>query len=169
MKHIRAKVILLGRSGVGKTSLVRRYISNEFSERHVETLGVRVEKRVETMADAKVELMLWDLAGGRDGDTWDQGFVAGAAATLYVVDQSDPNSFADFQQFIAATREQVKTPISRLLLNKSDLTPAAELPAMLASLDANSGFGTPQNVSAKLGDNVAQVFADIAQQLCNTP
>lgn len=165
MKHIRAKVILLGRSGVGKTSLVRRYISNEFSERHVETLGVRVEKRVEITSTAKVELMLWDLAGEPSGDQWDPGFITGAAATLFVADQSNPETFANFEQFIDATRQQIATPVSRLLLNKSDLPAAAEIPAMLASLDPSWGLGDPLQVSAKLGENVAQVFADIAKAL----
>jgi len=146
---------------------VRRYISNEFSERHVETLGVRVEKRLEDTANAMVELMLWDLAGNRDGQSWDPGFIGGATVVLYVVDQSNPTSFNSFNKFIAATREQTDAPMSRLLLNKSDLEPAPELQTMLDNLDANWSLGSPYRVSAKMGDNVSQVFADIAEHLSN--
>ena len=60
---LKKKVVMLGAYGVGKTSLVRRFVSNKFSDEYLSTLGVRIEKREIALGDQALELLLWDVAG----------------------------------------------------------------------------------------------------------
>ena len=55
------KVCMLGGFAVGKTSLVRRFVSNVFSDHYHTTIGVTVEKKSVTVDDRDVMLVLWDL------------------------------------------------------------------------------------------------------------
>ena len=57
------KIVLLGHFGVGKTSLVRRYIDSAFSEDYLVTVGVHVKKKDVVVNDEPVTLIIWDIEG----------------------------------------------------------------------------------------------------------
>jgi small GTP-binding protein len=61
------KVCMLGAAGVGKTSLVSRYVMSIFSDKYLTTLGVKIDKKFLTLEGQDVTLMLWDLAGEEKG------------------------------------------------------------------------------------------------------
>ncbi len=54
---------MLGGFGVGKTSLVRRYVQSIFSDTYLTTVGVKIEKKMVNVGAADVALILWDIAG----------------------------------------------------------------------------------------------------------
>ncbi len=161
MNTVRVKVILVGNSAVGKTSLVRRYVSNEFSERHIETLGARVEKRTISLPNAQVEMMIWDLAGEQDASNLKQSFVQGANGVLYVGDIANCESLKSLEHYASHCRSLLEQPIEFLLLNKSDLGPAEGAVAIVDTLDLNTHW----SLSAKTGDRVEAMFNDLAARL----
>lgn len=57
------KVLLVGNFGVGKTSLIRRFVLNEFSEDYISTIGVRVSTKLVTIDSQTIKLLIWDVAG----------------------------------------------------------------------------------------------------------
>lgn len=57
------KVILVGESGVGKTNLLTRYISNKFFVGTNTTIGIEFSSKVITVKDTPVKVQLWDTAG----------------------------------------------------------------------------------------------------------
>ena len=63
---IQKKVAMLGMYAVGKTSLVKQFISSLFDERYHTTIGVKVDKKMLTIRDQEVMLLLWDIAGAED-------------------------------------------------------------------------------------------------------
>ena len=60
---LQKKVCMLGGFGVGKTSLVRRYVQSIFSDTYLTTVGVKIEKKMVNVGAADVALILWDIAG----------------------------------------------------------------------------------------------------------
>ena len=54
---------MLGAFGVGKTSLVRRYVESIFSDTYLTTVGVKIDKKTLNVGDEPVTLILWDIAG----------------------------------------------------------------------------------------------------------
>ena len=61
-KHIIRKICLLGDGGVGKTSLISRYVLNSYSDEYVKSIGTRVSKKVMDY-DGLLTLMIWDVLG----------------------------------------------------------------------------------------------------------
>ena len=60
------KVCVLGAFGVGKTSLVRRYVQSIFSDAYLTTVGVKIDKKNLNVGETPVTLILWDIAGEDD-------------------------------------------------------------------------------------------------------
>lgn len=63
MAVLQKKICMLGGFSVGKTSLVRRYVHSVFSDAYLTTVGVKIDKKIVTLPDRTVNLILWDLAG----------------------------------------------------------------------------------------------------------
>lgn len=59
---IAKKVLLVGNFGVGKTSLIRRFVLNEFSEDYISTIGVRVSTKILNVEEEEMKLLIWDVA-----------------------------------------------------------------------------------------------------------
>ena len=65
---IAKKVLLVGNFGVGKTSLIRRYVLNEFSEDYISTIGARVSTKIVKVNNQEIKFLIWDVAGVNDND-----------------------------------------------------------------------------------------------------
>jgi small GTP-binding protein len=63
---IQKKIALLGAPGVGKTSLVRRFVESLFDEKYLTTIGVKVDKKTVQVRGQDVLLMIWDIAGAEE-------------------------------------------------------------------------------------------------------
>src|SRR5947207_15393201 len=67
LKHVKAKVCLVGDVAVGKTSLIRRFVQDEFDDRYIATVGAKVTKKTVEVewrgAPAMLDMMVWDISG----------------------------------------------------------------------------------------------------------
>ncbi|TLZ94344.1 MAG: hypothetical protein E6K04_01825, partial [Methanobacteriota archaeon] len=67
LKHVKAKVCLVGDVAVGKTSLIRRFVQDEFDDRYIATVGTKVTKKTVDVtwkgAPAMLDMMVWDIMG----------------------------------------------------------------------------------------------------------
>ena len=80
------KVCMLGGFAVGKTSLVRRFVSNVFSDHYHTTIGVTVEKKSVIVDDRDVMLVLWDLYGEDEFQRVRDSYLRGSAGYILVMD-----------------------------------------------------------------------------------
>ena len=118
---IQKKICMLGSYGVGKTSLVSRFISSIFSDRYLTTIGVKIEKKRINYLDQEVTLLIWDIAGADDAYTIPNSFIRGSAGYLLVIDGSR-RSTLDVAASLNIQVENELGPIPFVvLINKSDL------------------------------------------------
>ncbi|VDN48902.1 unnamed protein product, partial [Dibothriocephalus latus] len=92
-KKILLKVIILGDSGVGKTSLMNQYVTQRFSNQYKATIGADFMTK-ETMVDDRVAtLQIWDTAGQERFQSLGVAFYRGADCCVLVYDVTMPNTF----------------------------------------------------------------------------
>lgn len=161
MKLIRKKIVLIGAFGVGKTSLVRRFVSNEFSESYISTIGVRVEKRVLELDDVNMELMVWDVAGEDEFSRLQAGYLRGASGVLLIADATRSWTLIKAQELKNEHEKLTGSAPWHCIINKSDLDTDGQLEAALAGTD----FTDAPRLSAKTGDGVEQAFELMARQI----
>jgi len=157
---IAKKVLLVGNFGVGKTSLIRRFVLNEFSEDYISTIGVRVSTKVVDLDGEQVKMMIWDVAGTSDDEKLPKSYFLGASAAMYVFDLSREETY----NTLDAQLDMVKglSGLSEVVMvgNKKDLLSETELAAVLEKITLPVDLVT----SAKQDENVEDAFVALAKQ-----
>ena len=92
-ERVPLKVIILGDSGVGKTSLLNRYVNNKFDNRYQATIGADFRTKETEVEGTLVTLQIWDTAGQERYQSLGSAFYRGADACLLVFDLSSQESF----------------------------------------------------------------------------
>ncbi len=158
------KICLTGDFAVGKTSLVRRFVSNVFSDDYITTVGVKVETRIVTLASGEdVKLVIWDMAGSNTLSTVSQSYLQGASGYLLVADGTRPETFHSALELKKAVDAFLGDPPSIGLLNKADLKKSWAVTDDMLRLSSQPDYW--RNSSALTGDAVEGAFLDLAQAM----
>ncbi|MFZ3215467.1 MAG: Rab family GTPase [Candidatus Acidiferrales bacterium] len=158
------KVCMLGTFSVGKTSLVRRFISSIFQEGYETTIHVKVDKKIVNADGQDVTLVLWDIYGEDIYQKIQMSYLRGMHGYLLVADGTRRQTLDEALALSDhVLREIGKVPVV-LVLNKSDLLDQWEIEPAQESQLAGAGW-TIQRTSAKTGDAVEKVFLDIARAM----
>src|ERR1700684_114929 len=118
---LKKKICMVGEFGVGKTSLVRRFVESIFDERYLSTVGVKIDRRDVKVGPHFVRLMLWDLAGEDDLAQLKISHLSGASAYILVVDRCRATSLDKAVELQRRITEQLGVLPFVLVLNKTDL------------------------------------------------
>jgi small GTP-binding protein len=158
---IQKKICLLGGFGVGKTSLVARYVHSIFSDKYLTTLGVKIEKKSVAVDTNHVELIIWDLHGDDEFQSVNMSYVRGASGYLLVADGTRRHTIdTALALHEAAQRAIGKVPFI-LTVNKADLADSWEVDPT-----ALERFGVPVvRTSVKSGEQVEDTFAALARAM----
>ena len=158
---IQKKICMLGAFSVGKTSLVRRYVSSVFSDAYLTTVGVKIDKRVIDLDGREVTLILWDIAGEDDVSTVRLSYLRGSAGFVLVADGTRARTLDVARSLQSRVRAELGEVPFTLLVNKSDL--AEQWTIADAELDALRAAGwSVRRTSAKSGDGVEEAFRELA-------
>jgi small GTP-binding protein len=155
------KVCLIGDGAVGKTSLVRRYVLDVFSDDYISTFGAKVSKKVVSFDDVELTMMIWDILGQKSGASMHSAYFAGANGAFLVCDGTRPETAEGlnswYQEF---SRVAGKVPVIPLV-NKCDL-PAAVGEETLTSVSRVVGQDF-KRTSAKTGEGVEESFLQLGK------
>ena len=157
------KVCLLGDFGVGKTSLVARFVRNTYSDKYLTTVGVKVDSKLVERPGGAIKLVIWDIAGKSALDLLNQSYLKGASGLMLVCDGTREPTLRSALYLLMQARSTLGDPKAVLLVNKLDLVDRWEiLPHTVAGLrETMPVFET----SARTGDGVEAAFAALAESL----
>ena len=165
------KIILIGNSGVGKSSILQRYIQKVFNESYASTIGVDFFMKSITMGDKSIKMQLWDTAGTEKFRSITTGYYRGADAAFVVFDLTAKATFKALNEWIQSYYKYSNPDVEKnvvLIGNKSDLTDLREV-----TQEEIDNFTKANNnikyfeASAKDGINIDECFNYIAEQLMN--
>lgn len=191
------KVVLLGDSAVGKTSLVRRFVEDRFDDDYISTIGAKVSKKEMPVhfkdADYQARLMVWDIIGSKGFETSQSRHIAGVNGAILVVDLTRPETLKSLEEYWIPLLMQVSGGVLPTMLfagNKNDLigsdgdndsnsdNNALEMVEGLKALEAKycgsldirkeSGCGGWLLTSAKTGVNVENGFNSLVLGMMET-
>lgn len=162
---MKMKICMLGAYGVGKSSLVRQFVSESFSEKYQSTLGVKVDKKEVCVAEQNIQMMLWDLAGEEQNQPVRMSFVRGSAAALFVVDSTRPDTLDVAIRLHERLRTEIGDIPVRFLVNKCDLDDSSRLSEENLNRLCAEGHDFLRT-SAKTGANVNLAFSQLATDVC---
>lgn len=162
---IKKKLCLLGSLGVGKTSLIRKYVLNVYSESYLCTVGVKVDKKVVRLRDGEdVVLMIWDMEGQDDFSALADTYLRGLSGYLAVADGTRPETLRTALSICTSMSSMFPGASSSLLVNKCDLTDRWAVTEEECR-DLAPGCGRILRTSAKLGTGVEEAFVDLAGRM----
>jgi len=169
MAPLKKKICLLGSFGVGKTSLVARFVHSLFSDKYHTTVGVKIDKKIVTVDGDEITLMIWDMAGEEDGAPVKLNQVRDASGYLLVVDGTQRKTL-DVARDI---QRRVETEIGKqpflLLVNKVDLRNAhlSETWEIKDSewSDLTASGWVVLETSAKTGEHVEEAFLALTSSI----
>ena len=153
------KIVMLGDPGVGKTSLVRKYVDNMFDDKYLSTLGAKPTKKLMKVNDDNLIMMIWDLAG--QNFNLHPAYYAGAKGALLVCDLSRKETSESLLNWHSALGARAGDIPIRVLANKADLEGEFDIPDL-----EKMGFKS-MKTSAKTGDNVDLAFQELAEMMLN--
>ena len=169
---LKSKICLVGERGVGKSSLIRRYVLDQFDDKYVRTLGAKVEKKTmridipERQAQVEISMAIWDIIGHVGfrqllGDS----FFNGAQGILAVADLTRRETLPVLTGWVEAVESVAgKVPVV-LVANKADLTTQAQFGVADLTEMAETFSCTYVLTSAKNGQNVEDAFLRLATQI----
>jgi len=162
------KILLIGDSGVGKSCLLLRYTDGSFSENYVSTIGEDFKTRKLELDAKQVKLQIWDTAGQERFRTITSSYYRGAHGIIVVYDVTDQVSFNNVKQWMQEIERYACENVTRLLVgNKNDLGTKKVVDGVTAKELAESFGISFLEVSAKTGQNVDEVFNQLARDIKN--
>ncbi len=165
MANLTSKICLIGDFSVGKTSLVKRYVTNEFDETYLTTVGVKIDTK--EIHEHNNKLIIWDIAGSAKLDTVKKSYLQGTAGYLLVYDMSRPTTFdvaLELQQRIC---EHLGNIPFILIGNKSDLGDKTTSQQKLTALNQIDKSIIHLKTSALTGEGVEQAFTALSATIKN--
>ena len=165
VSSIQKKICLLGDFAVGKTSLVRRFIEGVFEDKYLSTIGARVSRKVLTVRDVLLTLLVWDLAGEEKFSGVISSYYRGAAGGIIVCDLTRADTFPSLiNQAEAFWSVNPRVPLG-IVGNKVDLLEQRVITDdMLSEVAARLGAFWLTS-SAKTGENVQELFEQLGERL----
>lgn len=162
----RFKVIIIGEAGVGKTSLIKRFVSGRFTSDYRVSIGANLfVKDLILNSDIDVSIQIWNIAGQEKWVKMRHLYYKGTHGALIVGDLSRGNTFEQLKEFWNPDLKKFCGDIPKILVvNKIDLKPIvskSEIKKLAQNINVKATIFT----SAKNGQNVEEAFHQIADEI----
>lgn len=161
---IKRKIVLVGNPMVGKTSLIRKFVTDQFSDDYIVTVGFKVTSKklvypdINKDTDIELTLMIWDIMGQKGYKLTPSTAFQGAKGALMVCDRTRPETLIDLGNMISWLLKITSEIPIIIIANKSDLTDQIKF-GEPAVKDIATAFNAPYFItSAKTGENVQMAF-----------
>ncbi|CCI41542.1 hypothetical protein ABG067_004934 [Albugo candida] len=166
VKAREVKVVLLGDTGVGKSSLVLRFVTNNFRPYSESTIGASFMSKMIMVENTPIKYQIWDTAGQEKYHSLAPMYYRGAAAAIVVYDITRKQSLATLKNWVKELKQLgPENIVIAIAGNKSDLEDKREVPSAQAKAYADEIGALFIETSAKEDTNVSDLFISISKQL----
>jgi len=160
------KLLLVGNSGTGKSSILLKYADNNFSTQYLSTIGVDFKIKTVKIDDKIIKLQMWDTAGQERFRTITSSYYRGADAVLIVYSVNDRESYNHVHNWLKEINMYSSSDIIKILVgNKCDLIEKREVSYAEVKQFADSNEMVFVETSAKQGLNIESLFTMVATRL----
>ena len=162
LQELKFKILIIGDSAVGKTSMLLKYLDNFFPQEHIATIGVEFRTKTLIKGKFKINLNIWDTAGQERFKSLTKSFFSGATGVVFVYDITRRDSYDGVKSWIKDFEDYGK--YDRVLCgNKLDLEKKREV-----NFDELKEYGLKKKIeiletSAKDGTNLNEAFDKLVE------
>ncbi len=154
------KVVLVGHFGVGKTSIIRRFVDNIFTDDYKVTIGVHIFKKEIEVKGEKLTFVIWDLEGKDDVEKVRKSHLIGTSGFMYVIDPTRNTTYINIENEVGYLKSNYPTAQLLTIANKVDLI---EKEDFINKINFPIDFFT----SAKTDENVEAIFNQLGLNFLN--
>ena len=167
VKHMMRKMCVIGEAAVGKTSLVRKFVLDQFDDRYISTIGTKITVKDLQVAmdkeDVYLKLLIWDILGGSSFANIQKTAFKEASGAFIVLDLTRRETLYSFELWLLSLYEVAGEIPVVVLANKNDLKPQFG-EDRIEELVKDYGF--PYYItSAKTGENVNDAFYTLGEMM----
>ena len=160
------KLCLLGDAGVGKSSLVLRFVHDQFQQHSQATIGASFMSKNFRIQDQAFKFQIWDTAGQEKYKALAPMYYRGAAAAVVVYDITEETSFESVKRWIKELRQMGPQDIVFAIAgNKKDLTDQREVSTETGQNFADEIGAIFAECSALTAENIDEIFTEIGKNL----
>ncbi len=169
-RKIIKKVCMLGDSGVGKTSLIKRFVFDVFDDQYIETIGTKITKKEVMLTqqggeDIRMVLMIWDILGHKSPKRVPASYYVGVEGVMVVCDTTRRETFDELDYWVETLMVMTQYVPIVFIGNKADLVSEQkvterELAALASRFNAHYFY-----TSAKTGQGIEETFRHLAVHL----
>ena len=158
------KVLLLGNSDVGKSSLLLRYVDSVWNDAFVPTIGVDFKVKTLNINDKKIKMQIWDTAGQERFRTVVATYFRGAHGILLLYDVTNKDSFKNLENWLIEIEKNAQEKVLKILIgNKCDLNDDREITTEEGKAFALRNGMEFMETSAKMNTNVTEAFETLGK------
>ena len=162
------KIIIVGNSGVGKSNILGRYITNEFKQDTKSTVGVEFASKKLKINEANIKLQIWDTAGQERYRSITSAYYKGSKGCFIVYDITSPRSFEDIEKWYEEVTKSGGKDISIIIVgNKCDLENERKITAEMGENKARNLNCPFFEISALNNIHIDDAFQTISENIYN--
>ena len=162
------KLLLIGDSGVGKSSVLLRFSDNTFSESCISSIGVDFKIKTIEIGGKSIKLQIWDTEPQERTCTITSSYYRGAHGVIIVYDVTNLTSFRNVKQWLQDINRYAREGVTKLLVgNKCDLIIEKTVDYIIAKEFAETCGISFLESSAKDSTNIEDIFIKISDDIQN--
>ena len=166
-KEILQRILLIGDSKVGKTSILERYIYDNFQENYKPSKGIDYKTKLLDLGDGnKIKFQIWDTSGHERFLSITKTYIKAANGFILIYDITNEESFVDLNNWIEYIKKEVINEVPIILVgNKIDDDKKREMKKKIGENFAKKNKLLFYECSAKSGKNVENIFNEIIKKI----
>ena len=162
------KILLLGKEGVGKTSIAKRLITGDFTMSFKSTMGLDILAHAKIVDGVNYQLQIWDFGGQEVFKSIRRNFYDAANGIILIFDLTDPSSLDRARSWVTEASENLKEDIPVVVAaNKHDLIDQIKITDEEAGefVTESNLSGPLMKTSAKSGENIEELFEEVIREI----
>ena len=165
---VKFKIMVIGESKVGKTSVIKKYTQNKFGGVYLTTVGVDFQDKIINIDDRKIRLQIWDTAGQERFRNITKNYFNSSNGFLLIYDITDKESLEHLNFWNAQIQLNAPAKSKCVLLgNKCDLEGSRAVSIEEGKIFAEKNKIKFFETSAKNGTNIDEAFEYLANEIYN--